>query len=63
MDGDGGAVEKARELEANLVQQRVSAMTLFELQHGLHARSSRRRSARRSRTSWPRSRFIPPTPQ
>jgi len=35
MDGDEGAVEKARELETDLVQQRLSAMTLFELYHGL----------------------------
>jgi hypothetical protein len=34
MNGDDGAVEKARELEANLVQQRLSAMTLFELYFG-----------------------------
>jgi hypothetical protein len=30
MHGDDGAVEKAHELETNLVQQRLSAMTLFE---------------------------------
>jgi len=35
MDGDGGAVEKARELESDLVQQRLSAMTLFELYYGI----------------------------
>ena len=40
MNGDTGAVEKARELEADLVQQRLSAMTLFELYYGA-ARSTR----------------------
>lgn len=34
MNGDEGAVEKARELETNLVQQRLSAMTLFEVYYG-----------------------------
>lgn len=35
MDGDESAVEKARELESDLVQQRLSAMTLFELYYGI----------------------------
>lgn len=35
MDGDGDAVEKARELERDLVQQRLSSMTLFELYYGI----------------------------
>lgn len=35
MNGDEGAVEKARELETNLVQQRLSSMTLFELYYGI----------------------------
>lgn len=35
MNGDEAAVEKARELETTLVQQRVSAMTLFELTYGI----------------------------
>lgn len=35
MNGDEGAVEKARELEADLVQQRLSAMTVFELYYGV----------------------------
>jgi hypothetical protein len=35
MNGDEGAVEKARALEANLVQQRLSSMTLFELFYGV----------------------------
>ncbi|WP_313691654.1 type II toxin-antitoxin system VapC family toxin [Halorarum halobium] len=39
MNGDEGAVETARELETDLVQQRLSAMTLFELYHGV-ARST-----------------------
>lgn len=39
MDGDEGAVETARELERDLVQQRLSAMTLFELYYGI-ARAS-----------------------
>ena len=33
--GDEEAVERARELEAGLVQQRLSAMTLFELYYGV----------------------------
>jgi hypothetical protein len=39
MNGEEGAVTTARELESNLVQQRLSAMTLFELQYGV-ARSN-----------------------
>ena len=39
MNGDEGAVEKAREMEAELVQQRISSMTLFELYYGI-ARAS-----------------------
>lgn len=35
MDGDEGAVKKARELEQDLVQQRLSSMTLFELFYGI----------------------------
>jgi len=35
MNGDPEAVERARELEADLVQQRLSAMTLFELYYGV----------------------------
>lgn len=35
MDGDQGAVDKARELERDLVQQRLSSMTLFELYYGV----------------------------
>lgn len=35
MNGDDGAVETARELETDLVQQRLSAMTLFELYYGI----------------------------
>ncbi|WP_053946850.1 type II toxin-antitoxin system VapC family toxin [Halolamina sediminis] len=35
MNGDEAAVEKAEELERNLVQQRLSAMTLFELYYGI----------------------------
>jgi tRNA(fMet)-specific endonuclease VapC len=35
MNGDEDAVAKARELEANLVQQRLSSMTLFELYYGI----------------------------
>jgi hypothetical protein len=34
MNGDEGAIEKTRELESELVQQRLSAMTLFELYYG-----------------------------
>ncbi|MFB6150454.1 MAG: type II toxin-antitoxin system VapC family toxin [Haloarculaceae archaeon] len=35
MNGEEGAVETARELEADLVQQRLSSMTLFELYYGV----------------------------
>lgn len=35
MRGDDGAVAKAREIEEDLVQQRVASMTLFELYHGV----------------------------
>jgi hypothetical protein len=34
MNGDEGAIEKTHELESELVQQRLSAMTLFELYYG-----------------------------
>jgi predicted nucleic acid-binding protein len=34
MRGDEDAIEKAEELSANLVQQRISSMTLFELEYG-----------------------------
>ncbi|GAB3411000.1 hypothetical protein GCM10027435_02140 [Haloparvum alkalitolerans] len=45
MDGDEAAVEKARELERDLVQQRLSSMTLFELSYGI-ARATRSESER-----------------
>ncbi|GAB3691537.1 hypothetical protein GCM10028857_29030 [Salinarchaeum chitinilyticum] len=35
MNDDDGAIETARELERELVQQRISAMTLFELYYGV----------------------------
>jgi predicted nucleic acid-binding protein len=35
MNGDEGAIETAREMEQNLVQQRLSSMTLFELTYGI----------------------------
>ncbi len=35
MNGDDGAVEKAQEIEAELVQQRLAAMTVFELYYGI----------------------------
>ena len=35
MNGDDAAVEKAHELERDLVQQRLSSMTLFELYYGI----------------------------
>lgn len=35
MNGDEGAVEKAREVERDLVQQRVTSMTLYELYYGI----------------------------
>jgi predicted nucleic acid-binding protein len=45
MDGDEAAVEKARELESQLVQQRLSSMTLFELYYGV-ARSDQSEAER-----------------
>lgn len=35
LNGDEGAVETARWLEQDLVQQRISSMTLFELYYGV----------------------------
>ena len=35
LHGDEGAVETARELETDLVQQRLSSTTLFELYYGV----------------------------
>jgi tRNA(fMet)-specific endonuclease VapC len=35
MHGDEDAVEKARELETGLVQQRLSSITLIELYSGI----------------------------
>lgn len=35
MNGDPDAVEKAQQLEADLIQQHISAMTLFELSYGV----------------------------
>lgn len=35
LHGDEDAVEKARKLETELVQQRLSSMTLFELYYGV----------------------------
>jgi hypothetical protein len=45
MNGDDGAVEKARELESDLVQQRLASMTLFELYYGA-ARSNQSEAER-----------------
>lgn len=45
MNGDEDAVDTARELESELVQQRLSAMTLFELYYGA-ARSNQSESER-----------------
>jgi predicted nucleic acid-binding protein len=45
MNGDEDAVEKARELETELVQQRISSMTLFELCYGI-ARATESESER-----------------
>jgi hypothetical protein len=45
MNGDDCAVEKARELETDLVQQRLSTMTLFELYYGA-ARSNQSEAER-----------------
>ena len=46
MDGDPTAVEKAEEIERNLIQQRLSSMTLFELYYGV-SRSDRSEQERR----------------
>ena len=46
MDGDPAAVEKAEEIERNLIQQRLSSMTLFELYYGV-SRSDRSEQERR----------------
>lgn len=35
LNGDEGAVRTAEELESDLVQQRISSMTLFELYYGV----------------------------
>lgn len=45
LNGEEGAVRKARDLEERLVQQRVSSMTLFELYYGV-SRSDQPRSER-----------------
>ncbi|QWC19191.1 type II toxin-antitoxin system VapC family toxin [Halorubrum sp. 2020YC2] len=45
MNGDGDAVEKARELETELVRQRISSVTLFELYCGI-ARATESESER-----------------
>ena len=47
MNGDEDAVEKARELETELVQQRISSMTLFELYYGI-ARATESESERQN---------------
>lgn len=44
-NGADGAVEKARELESDLVQQRLASMTLFELYYGA-ARSNQSKAER-----------------
>lgn len=43
MNGDEGAVERAQALERDRIQQRISAMTLFELFYGVE-RSERSES-------------------
>ena len=35
MNGEEGAIEKAKQLETDLTQQRLSSMTLFELYYGV----------------------------
>ena len=52
MRGDEGAVERARQLEADLVQQRLAAMTLFELYYGV-ARSDQPAAERERRDGRP----------
>jgi len=47
ISGDEGAVEKARELESTPVQQRLSAMTLFERYYAV-ARSNQSEAERES---------------
>jgi predicted nucleic acid-binding protein len=41
MDGDAGAIETARTLEVDLVQQRLSSMTSFELAYGIERTDQR----------------------
>lgn len=45
MNGDEDAIKKAEQMERDLVQQRLSAMTLFELYYGI-ARASRSEAER-----------------
>ncbi|MFW6436736.1 MAG: type II toxin-antitoxin system VapC family toxin [Halococcoides sp.] len=47
MNGDEDALEKARWMEENRVQQRLSAMTLFELYYGI-ARATHSKKERES---------------
>ena len=46
MNGDPAAVEKAEKIERDLVQQRLSSMTLFELYYGV-SRSEQSKKERR----------------
>lgn len=46
MNGDEAAVEKVREMERDLVQQRLSSMTLFELYYGIARATERERVER-----------------
>lgn len=59
MRGDSGAIGTARELEANLVQQHVSAMTLFELCYGVE-KSDQPTAERKTVTSVVESKPIVP---
>ena len=59
MDGGEDAVEKARELETELVQQRISSMTLFELYYGI-ARATESESERQKVEDIPTSKPIHP---
>lgn len=59
MRGDSGAISTARELEADLVQQHVSSMTLFELFYGV-AKSDQATTERETVTSVIESKPIVP---
>lgn len=46
LDGDGGAIETLKEVDSSRVQQKVSSMTVFELNQGI-ARADKPESERK----------------